>query len=69
MPGMSGRELAERSSPRGPDIRVLYMSGYTDDADHPTAACSAPGSTILHKPFTPELLARTVRESLDVDAS
>jgi signal transduction histidine kinase len=64
MPGESGRELAERLAPVRPEMRVLYMSGYTDDAvvHHgvPTA-----GIELLEKPFTPVELARRVRGMLD----
>ena len=68
MPGLSGPDLAQRIVARRPDIRVLYMSGFANRLNTDRGALSA-GVKILHKPFTPELLARTVRESLDVDAS
>jgi signal transduction histidine kinase len=64
MPGMGGRELAQNLSIIKPDLRILFMSGYTDDlgilAGHEDGA-----SAFLQKPFTPELLARTVRTLLD----
>jgi two-component system, cell cycle sensor histidine kinase and response regulator CckA len=63
MPGMSGRELAERLRPDWPELRVLYLSGYTDDAlvRHGVAT----GAAFLQKPFAPAALARKVREVLD----
>ncbi|HKW64725.1 MAG TPA: PAS domain S-box protein [Candidatus Acidoferrum sp.] len=64
MPGMNGRVLAEQLSPRQPGMRVLYMSGYTDSfiAGH---GVLEPGTHLLHKPFTDEVLIRKVREVLD----
>ena len=64
MPGMNGRALAEQLLPRQPGMRVLYMSGYTDSfiAGH---GVLEPGTHLLHKPFTDEVLIRKVREVLD----
>jgi CheY-like chemotaxis protein len=67
MPHMSGRELAERLEPVRPSMRVLYMSGYTDDALGPRARLDVDRG-FLQKPFTPEALARKVRETLDTVA-
>jgi signal transduction histidine kinase/CheY-like chemotaxis protein len=64
MPQGSGRELAERLRPLRPEMRVLYMSGYTDDAVVRRAGVAA-GSELLEKPFTPEVLALRVRQVLD----
>jgi CheY-like chemotaxis protein len=63
MPGMNGRELAERLGNRYPDIKVLYLSGYTDDviARH---GMLEPGTRFLQKPFSPDGLARKVSEVL-----
>jgi two-component system, cell cycle sensor histidine kinase and response regulator CckA len=64
MPGASGRELARRLAEVRPETKALYVSGYTDDAivQH---GMLEPGLTFLQKPFTPDELARKVREVLD----
>jgi PAS domain S-box-containing protein len=63
MPGLSGRELAECLAIDQPDMKVLYISGYTDEE---IARHHVPGGgpMFLQKPFTPEALARKVRELL-----
>jgi len=63
MPQMSGRELAERLRPVCAEMKVLYISGYTDDAIAHHGVLE-PGLTLLHKPFTPEGLVSKVREML-----
>jgi len=64
MPGLSGHELADRLTAQRPGIRVLYMSGYPGDAvvQHGTLPS---GSAFLQKPFSPDGLARKVRDVLD----
>ena len=64
MPGMNGRVLSEQLLPRQPGMKVLYMSGYTDSfiAGH---GVLDPGTNLLHKPFTEEVLIRKIREVLD----
>ena len=64
MPQMSGRELAERLLQIRPDLKVLYMSGYTDEAilHHRVLA---PGVALLQKPLTPDTMLRKVRAVLD----
>src|SRR5271156_2243175 len=68
MPGLNGRVLAERLELRQPGLKVLYMSGYTDDAivDHGVLES---GTHLLHKPFSEENLIRKVREVLDADCA
>jgi len=64
MPGMNGRELATRLAHLRPDARVIFMSGYTDDAVVRHGVL-VPGATYVQKPFTPDAIARKVREVLD----
>jgi CheY-like chemotaxis protein len=63
MPGMRGPELAERTLKHRPDIRVLYMSGYTHDANSRHGVLDA-GMELLQKPFTPTRLTEKVRQVL-----
>ena len=64
MPGMSGKELAEHLKTQKPGIRVLFMSGYTDNAIVHRGILDK-GIAFLQKPFTPDGLARKLREVLD----
>ena len=64
MPGMSGGELCARLIPLYPGVKVLYMSGYTVDAIFHSGVLD-PGTAYIQKPFTPDALARKVREVLD----
>jgi two-component system, cell cycle sensor histidine kinase and response regulator CckA len=68
MPGMNGRALAETLQPRHPEMRVLYMSGYTDSfiAVH---GVLDQGKALLNKPFTEECLIKKVREVLDAEVA
>jgi len=63
MPGLSGREVAERMLLRRPEMKVLYTSGYTEDVIVSRGALK-PGVRYLPKPFTPHALSAKVREIL-----
>ena len=63
MPGIGGRELAKKVVARRPSTKVLYLSGYTEDAVVTQGALS-PGTAFLQKPFTLQNLAKKVREVL-----
>jgi DNA-binding NtrC family response regulator len=66
MPGVSGREIAKQVSSWRPDVKVLFMSGYTDDAlihSHSFDESFA----FLQKPFSAVTLAAKIREVLDAD--
>jgi CheY-like chemotaxis protein len=63
MPGMTGRELAEQAVRIRPNMRVLLMSGYTDEISK--AGFLHPGLHFIEKPFTSNSLALKIREVLD----
>jgi CheY-like chemotaxis protein len=65
MPGMSGRELGEKLKLMRPEVKVLYMSGYTDNViiHH---GILKPGVSFLQKPFTQEMLAHKMRKVLSL---
>jgi CheY-like chemotaxis protein len=67
MPGMNGRMLADRLQAAQPGLKVIYMSGYTDDAIIHHGVLDA-GAAFIQKPFTTENLVRKVREALDGSA-
>lgn len=62
LPGMNGRELAEAVAELRPGVRVLWMTGYTDD--HVLKRGIPPGADLLHKPFNPLDLTERVRALL-----
>ena len=64
MPGMSGKELAERAKAARPGLRVLYTSGYSGDTGLTQSFVDHP-SHFLGKPYTVQELSRRVREMLD----
>jgi nitrogen-specific signal transduction histidine kinase/CheY-like chemotaxis protein len=68
LPGMNGKELSERLKKLRPDLKVLFISGYTADviADH---GVLERGMAFLQKPFSPEELAAKVRDVLSARAA
>jgi hypothetical protein len=68
MPGMSGIELARHLALGRPGLRILFLSGYTDDRVGSEGALQPPGRAFLQKPFTPDVLLRQVRALLDLPA-
>jgi CheY-like chemotaxis protein len=67
LPGASGREIARQVVATRPSVRVLYMSGYTDDVIVQHGVLE-PGLAFLQKPFTGDALARRIREVLAADS-
>jgi CheY-like chemotaxis protein len=63
LPKMSGRQLVDRLAPMRPRMRVLFMSGYLDQAVVPYGVQDS-GAAHLQKPLTPETLTKKVREVL-----
>jgi CheY-like chemotaxis protein len=66
MPGMNGRQVYTRLAELRPELRVVYMSGYTEEVIAPQGVLE-PGVDFIAKPFTVESLARKVRDVLDRD--
>jgi hypothetical protein len=66
LPGIDGRYVAEALRSKLPELRVLYVSGYTDD-EAVRAGWFPPRSLFLEKPFTLSALVNKVRESLDAE--
>jgi two-component system cell cycle sensor histidine kinase/response regulator CckA len=64
MPKVSGREVAARLAPTRPDLKVLYISGYTDDSVFRHGVLEG-GMAFLQKPFNLKALATKVREILE----
>jgi two-component system cell cycle sensor histidine kinase/response regulator CckA len=64
MPELSGRDLVRELRAAKPDLKVLYMSGYTDDAVLRQGMLE-PGAEFIQKPFRPDDLARRIRDLLD----
>jgi YesN/AraC family two-component response regulator len=64
MPGINGRELAEKLLVLRPDMKVLFMSGYTDNAIVQYGILE-PGLSFIEKPFSPDLLAGRVHQVLN----
>jgi CheY-like chemotaxis protein/anti-sigma regulatory factor (Ser/Thr protein kinase) len=64
MPGMSGRDLADEVAVLRPEIRILFMSGYTDDMLSVHGVLK-PGIELIQKPFTPAELTQRIRHLLD----
>jgi DNA-binding NtrC family response regulator len=64
MPGASGPDLVRQLMERQPALKVIYMSGYTDDAIVHHGVLD-PGINFLHRPFSSETLGQKIREVLD----
>jgi two-component system cell cycle sensor histidine kinase/response regulator CckA len=64
MPEMNGKELADTLKQMRPDIKVIFMSGYTDNVIIQEGIMES-GLMLINKPLIPNILARKVREVLD----
>jgi CheY-like chemotaxis protein len=65
MPRMSGPSVASKIKAERPEIRVVFMSGYTDRSLQESSAFADETAALLQKPFTPAVLGARVREALD----
>jgi FixJ family two-component response regulator len=65
MPGPHGPDLTQRLLERHPTLKVIYMSGYTEDAIAHQGVLN-PGIAFVHKPFTSDTLGRKIRHVLGV---
>jgi FixJ family two-component response regulator len=63
MPGKSGRAVGDWIEQCRPETKIIYLSGYTDNAIAHHGVLD-PGTTFLQKPFTSDVLIRTIREAL-----
>jgi two-component system cell cycle sensor histidine kinase/response regulator CckA len=68
MPGMTGKDLAAKLIIERPEIKVIYISGYSEDVIVHQGAVEA-GVVLVQKPFTAEALLSKVREVLDASES
>jgi DNA-binding response OmpR family regulator len=68
MPGLNGQDVAERVRALRPDIRVLFMSGYNEEAVLRDGVLAA-GAAFLEKPFSPSELLNRVRRILQTKSS
>lgn len=69
MPSMNGRELAAKICAKRPELKVLYVSGYTDGIIHDGAnGVLEPGLAFLQKPYSRHTLTRKIREMLDASS-
>jgi len=64
MPEMNGRELAEKMKAEKPELKILFMSGYTGE-EMRNRGVLEPGTNFIQKPFTPDALVEKVREVLN----
>jgi two-component system, cell cycle sensor histidine kinase and response regulator CckA len=68
MPGLTGPKVVERIAPSRPEMKVLYISGYSDESVLRNGMVG-PGTAFLSKPFAPDAFLHKVRELLDQGAT